>query len=238
MFRCRWRGITLPADCPKAPSHSQPTPPDKAKSLENEILSATATVAGRYHRWLQNSTQTRSWQANSQSNDMKRVSAWLLWLKEPYCLLLSINPKSFSRASSHVQIQISSSSCHPQRISSNSQQRLIKGKSPITQLFSDREMTTYELANNEDENSFLQLTDATIRGAVALWFTNKQQALAVYGPIKDWDVVGVTNMSLWAEKPSTTTSVDGMYHRWQTCRVCSFLPRHSTSHWIVGMYQV
>lgn len=76
------------------------------------------------------------------------------------------------------------------------QQRLIKGKSPITQLFSDREMTTYELANNEDENSFLQLTDATIRGAVALWFTNKQQALAVYGPIKDWDVVGVTNMSL------------------------------------------
>lgn len=41
----------------------------------------------------------------------------------------------------------------------------------------------------------VQLTDATIHGAVALWFVSRLQALLVYGSIEDWDVSNVTNMT-------------------------------------------
>jgi hypothetical protein len=47
----------------------------------------------------------------------------------------------------------------------------------------------------DDTPTFERLTDGTIHGALELWLSFQTQALAIYGPIGDWDVSAVTDMS-------------------------------------------
>lgn len=46
-----------------------------------------------------------------------------------------------------------------------------------------------------DTKPFARISSATIHGAASLWCSNRAQAEAIYGPIENWDVSSVTNMS-------------------------------------------
>lgn len=69
-------------------------------------------------------------------------------------------------------------------------------------------------ATSDDDN--VLLTNATIYGAVSLWFTDRPQALVVYGNIGDWDVRRVTTMSRLFEDLS---NFNDDISRWNTSNV-------------------
>lgn len=63
---------------------------------------------------------------------------------------------------------------------------------PNMELSASAETPTIDTAH---AGPYFSLSNATIHGAVSLWLEDRHQALAVYGPIGDWDVSKVTNMS-------------------------------------------
>lgn len=104
--------------------------------------------------------------------------------------------------------------------------------------------------------------DATIRGASVLWFRNRKQALIIYGPIGDWDVSGVTDMSFLFASQGTfnedirqwdvqnVTNMAGMFkncHMFNqlgtqaSCAIyrrCSIMLLRSTSNSTVGTHRM
>ena len=50
-------------------------------------------------------------------------------------------------------------------------------------------------ANSRAENAFPPLTDESIRAAVQMWASRRQEALETYGPVDQWNTSSVTDMS-------------------------------------------
>ena len=62
-------------------------------------------------------------------------------------------------------------------------------------LFALKEKTIFDCANHILSFLPVELTNSTIRKAVSLWFSNKEEAIKKYGHIDNWNTIAVTDMS-------------------------------------------